>query len=296
MRFLAYDSLRLFTVVARHLSYTAAAVELNLSKGAVSYRIARLEHGLGFKLFHRQNRRISLTAKGKRLLSNARTAFEELETEIETLRRDGRSVVTIGMSTYFASRWLSPRLMTFTSRFPAVGLRLQPTVGPVDLRTQDIDMVIRWGNGKWTDLEIERLFDCPAFPTAGAAMARAVEKSGLTSALEKATLLHDYEGSNAWRNWFHVAGMPYPSQREDLVIPDPNVRVQAVIDGQGVALNDALVNPELEAGRLFRISEVRLTDYGYFLAFPRQALDNPALKQFLDWITQEARGEKDTSS
>lgn len=291
MRFQAYDSLRLFTVVARHLSYTAAAGELNLSKGAVSYRITRLERELGFELFHRQNRRISLTARGKRLLSSARTAFEELEAEIETLRRDGRSVVTIGMSTYFASRWLSPRLMTFTSRFPAVGLRLQPTAGPVDLRAQTIDTVIRWGNGSWTDLEIERLFCCPAFPTAGAAMARTVEKSGLAAALVNATLLHDYEGSSAWRNWFHAAGMAYPSQREDLVIPDPNVRVQAVIDGQGIALNDALVNPELDAGRLFRISEVHLADYGYFLAFPRQALDNPALKQFLDWITQEARSE-----
>ncbi|MDJ0969882.1 MAG: LysR family transcriptional regulator, partial [Kiloniellales bacterium] len=35
MRFRSYDSLRLFDVVARHLSFTAAAEELNLTKGAV---------------------------------------------------------------------------------------------------------------------------------------------------------------------------------------------------------------------------------------------------------------------
>ncbi len=68
MRFKSYDNLRLFTVVARHLSFTAAAAELHLSKGAVSYQITRLENELGFEVFSRQKRGVTLTEEGNRLL------------------------------------------------------------------------------------------------------------------------------------------------------------------------------------------------------------------------------------
>jgi DNA-binding transcriptional LysR family regulator len=195
------------------------------------------------------------------------------------------------MSTYFASRWLSPRLMTFIAGHPRIGLRLQPLIDLIDLidlRAQNIDMAIRWGKGEWTDLEIEPLLPCPAFPTAGAAISKRVAEAGLEAALPGMPLLHDREGSEAWRDWHEAAGLPYRSTRDDLVIPDPNVRVQAVIDGQGVALNDGLVAAELTAGRLFRISTVELANYGYYLAYPRGALNTPGLKAFRDWIMGEA--------
>lgn len=288
MKFKYYDSLRLFTVVASHASFTASANDLNLTKGAVSYQIKQLENALGFKLFERQKSGIVLTNKGRELLAQARVAFDRLESGIENLRQEVHSNITIGMTTYFASRWLSPRLMNFTSRNPNIGLRLQPTVGVVDLHRQNIDMEIRWGTGDWVDLEIECLFKSPVAPTSGKAVARRVEQRGLHEALSTTPLLHDYDGSRAWRDWYRAAGLTLPAARDDLVIPDPNVRVQAVIDGQGIALNDALVNGEIAAGNLLRISEIKLDNYGYFLAYPDGALVNSSLRLFRDWIMAEA--------
>lgn len=288
MRFRSYDNLRLFDVVARHLSFTAAAEELNLTKGAVSYQINRLERDLGFAVFARRHRGVVLTDKGTRLWHASQAAFRDLDREIAGLRQEGPGPITIGLSTYFASRWLSPRLMTFIAGPHRIGLRLQPLIDLTDLRAQNIDMAIRWGKGDWTDVEIEPLLRCPAFPTAGAAIAEQVAKTGLEAALPGAPLLHDRDGSEAWRDWHEAAGLPYRSTRDELVIPDPNVRVQAVIDGQGLALNDELVAAELEAGRLFRVSAVELGDYGYFLAYPKGALETPALKAFRDWIVAEA--------
>jgi DNA-binding transcriptional LysR family regulator len=192
------------------------------------------------------------------------------------------------MATYFASRWLSPRLMTFISTHPRIALRLQPLIDLIDLRTHNIDMAIRWGKGDWTDLEIEPLLSCPAFPTAGTAIANHVAEVGLEAGLPDLPLLHDRDGSAAWRDWHEAAGLPYRPSRDGLVIPDPNVRVQSVIDGQGVALYDGLVAAELAAGRLHRISAVELSSYGYFLAYPKSALDSPGLKAFRDWILAEA--------
>ena len=75
---------------------------------------------------------------------------------------------------------------------------------------------------------------------------------------------------------------------DTLIIPDPNVRVQAVLDGQGIALNDALVNAELQSERLLRLSSFELSDYGYHLAYQKSALANPAVEAFTQWIRKEA--------
>jgi DNA-binding transcriptional LysR family regulator len=289
MRFRSYDSLRLFDVVARHLSFTTAAEELNLTKGAISYRINRLERDLGFPVFTRQHRGIALTEKGEKIWQTSQAAFRDLDREIAELQDEGRGRITIGMATYFASRWLSPRLMTFIVGHPRTALRLQPLIDLIDLRTQNIDMAIRWGKGDWTDLEIEPLLPCPAFPTAGATIAKRVADAGLEAALPDLALLHDRDGSEAWHDWHEAAGLPYRPTRDGLVIPDPNVRVQAVIDGQGVALYDRLVAPELVASQLFQISDVELSNYGYYLAYPRGALNSLGLKAFRDWILEEAQ-------
>jgi DNA-binding transcriptional LysR family regulator len=291
MRFRSYDSLRLFGIVARHLSFTHAAAELNLTKGAVSYQIARLEQALGFPVFHRRQRALSLTEKGRRLWHVSEVAFRDLEREIAELRDAAPGRITVGMSTYFASRWLSPRLMTFTAKYPKIGLRLQPLVDLVDLGAHHIDLAIRWGKGEWTDLEIELLFACPAFPTAGATITKRIAEQRLEQGFASSPLLHDRDDSTAWQDWHDAAGLVYRTTRDDLVIPDPNVRVQAVVDGQGIALNDSLVAAELDDGRLSRISNVELADYGYYLAYPKGALGTPSVKAFRDWMTDQASVE-----
>lgn len=75
-----------------------------------------------------------------------------------------------------------------------------------------------------------------------------------------------------------------------LVIPDPNVRVQAVIDNQGVAINDVLVGSEVSQGVLHLYENVVLEDYGYYLVYPEQALEQPAVRAFRDWVIGEAGG------
>lgn len=288
MHFRSYDKLRLFDAVARRLSFTEAAGELNLTKGAVSYQIKRLEAELGFEIFARRHRGITLTEKGATLWHASQAAFRDLDRAIAGLREADPARITIGMATYFASRWLSPRLMTFMADHPGIGLRLQPLIDLIDLEAAGIDMAIRWGRGDWTDLEIERLFPCPAKPVAGASVAKQIEDLGIEAALPSLTLLQDRDGSQAWLDWHKAAGLPYRPARDDLVIADPNVRVQAVIDGQGVALYDSLVAAELSAGQLIQVSAVELSDYGYYLAYPKGALDKPALKAFRDWIMMEA--------
>ena len=160
------DSLRILDVVATKGGYSAAMEALYLSTGAISYRIKKLEAAIGFELFERNGNKITLTEKGFAVWRSSQRHLGALQQEIESLKENPKRI-TIGMTTYFASRWLAPRLMKFTSAYPEISLRIQPTQGLVDPTTEDIDILVRWGNGLWKDLQIQKLFPCPAFATAG---------------------------------------------------------------------------------------------------------------------------------
>ena len=288
MRFRSFHRIPIFEAIARLGSFSAAADELGLTKGAVSYQIKQLESELGFMVFQRFARGIRLTAQGTDLLATARSALDDIERKIEHVRKAEGRVLTIGVTTYFASRWLSPRLMEFMRMHPDVRLRIQPMIDLLNLEGEGIDLAIRWGCGDWTDVSIEPLFPCPAWPVGDESSLDRVRKLGLAEAFQTFTLLRDRDDSNAWSHWYDAAGLAYTERADALVVPDPNVRVQAVIDGQGVALNDRLVDQEIEAGTLFRLGVDELASYGYYLALPRGASSNPDVETFAGWLRQAA--------
>ena len=290
MRFRNFDQLRCFCLVAAHSSFTAAAEVLNLTKGAVSYQIDNLENELGFKVFVRRKQGIQLTTQGQALLLVAQPSFRSVENEIGRLRKSEKPGITIGMATYFASRWLSPRLMHFITAHAGISLRIQPLIDLTDWYSNDLDLAVRWGKGEWldTDMTCERIFGCPAVLTCSSQIGTEIERRGMESVIAEQTLLHDRDGSRAWLDWFDKAGIESAHNLGDLVIPDPNVRVQAVVDGQGIALYDRLVEDEVVAGRLYQYRDVELSDYGYYLVYPRNDDPDSPVSVFRDWIMQEA--------
>ena len=74
------NSLIVFEAAARHLSFTQAANELNVTQGAVSRQIRQLEDYLGNELFIRANRNIYLTPTG---LKYYQTIYSSLLTVAE---------------------------------------------------------------------------------------------------------------------------------------------------------------------------------------------------------------------
>jgi DNA-binding transcriptional LysR family regulator len=195
------------------------------------------------------------------------------------------------MSSYFASRWLSPRLMSFMQLYPDIQLRVQPMTQLFDLERQGVDVAIRWGNGAWDDVEIIPFLTMPAWPTGNPDVARRVKTIGIERAFSELKLLRDHDDSTAWSDWHTAAGLPLQTRKDTLIIPDPNVRVQAVIDGQGIALNDRLIKQEIDERKLVRLSKVELSSYGYFLARPASGRNEHSVEEFVQWLkdTQPAK-------
>ena len=286
MRFRSYDALKIFDAVARTLSMTKAADEVHQSKGSISYQINKLEAELGFRLFERAHAKLELTEEGRRLWHVSQTAMSQIDREIEDLRGTASGAVTIGALTYFSSRWLSPRLTRFFEANPGISLRIEP-INSVDMmRSVKVDMAILWGIDGWEGHKSELLLSLPAVPTASRAVAEQVRQLGLAEAVRQLPLLGDSSGDSGWRAWHAAAGLPYAPSRSSLTIPDSNSRVQAVVDGQGIALWDDLVAPEIDDGTLVRLSDVGVKDAGYRILFTERPMSQSA-EAFLDWLRAE---------
>ncbi|WP_120505475.1 LysR substrate-binding domain-containing protein [Sulfitobacter mediterraneus] len=286
MRFRSYDALKTFDAVARNLSMTRAADEQHQSKGSISYQVGKLEAELGFALFKRAHAKLELTEEGRRLWHVSQTALSQIDREIEDLRGTVSGAVTVGALTYFSSRWLSPRLARFFEANPGISLRIEPINSVEMLRSVRVDMALLWGIGGWEDHKSELLMSLPAVPTANRTVAEQVSRLGLAEAVRQLPLLGDSSGDAGWRAWHKSAGLPYAPSRSSLTIPDSNSRVQAVVDGQGIALWDDLVAPEIDDGTLVRLSDIRVENAGYFVIFTDQPMSQGA-EAFLGWLRAE---------
>ena len=286
MRFRSYDSLKTFDAVARTLSMTKAADEMHQSKGSISYQVGKLEAELGLRLFERAHAKLELTEEGRRLWHVSQTALSQIDREIEDLRGTAAGAVTVGALTYFSSRWLSPRLTRFFEANPGISLRIEPINSVEMLRSVRVDMAVLWGIGGWEGHKCELLLSLPAVPTANHAVAEQVRQLGLAEAVRQLPLLGDSSGDSGWRAWHAAAGLPYAPSRSSLTIPDSNSRVQSVVDGQGIALWDDLVAPEIDDGTLVRLSDVGVKDAGYRILFTERPMSQSA-EAFLDWLRAE---------
>ena len=105
------NGLRAFEAAARHLSFTQAAAELNVTQTAISHQIKRLEEELGVRLFIRQNRALALTPEAKEYLPGIRAAFNDLRLATDRLlRKDNDHVLTVSTLASLAAKWLLPRV------------------------------------------------------------------------------------------------------------------------------------------------------------------------------------------
>ena len=101
--------LRAFEAAARTSSFTAAAAELNLTSGAISYQIRALEAHLGFSLFERLPRGVRLSPMGVAYLPPVRKAFEELaDSTVGLFGGSERVQITVHAPVSLAALWLAP--------------------------------------------------------------------------------------------------------------------------------------------------------------------------------------------
>lgn len=281
------NGLRAFEAAARHLSFTLAAQELNVTQTAISHQIRRLEEELGIRLFIRQSRSLALTPQAAEYLPGIRAAFQDLRTATDRLlRKDDDRVLTISTLTSLAVKWLLPRLSSFQEQHPEIDVRITTSTELVDFRTSNVDAAIRYGQGRWPGLDAEWLMAEHLFPVCSPKLLTGERALRRPEDLEHATLLHTSSTIDDWRLWFTAAGLPaHLSQNRGLTFDLAFMTIQAAIDGLGVAMGQtAYVADDVANGRLVVPFNVSMPSAGYYFVTPQDRPAASKLKLFRDWL------------
>jgi len=295
MKRIPVGPLRAFDVAARNLNLTAAAEEMNVTHAAVSRQVKQLEQRLGVQLFERLPRGLKLTAHGALLAEGTREAFDRLATALEDIAVPAvRHKLTISTFSSLASRWLMPRLQAFSSRFPDIDLQIITTARLVDFGREDVDIGIRFGNGRYPGLHVVPLFQPKEIAVCSPSLLKAGPPINSFEDLRHHTLLHD-ESYREWIRWLDAVGVKGVNPRRGIICGDRNSMLQAALEGQGIALASAVfAQGELNAGRLVKVftNEITMEYSIYAVCLPRR-LSDPIIGGALEWLEFEAKTSHD---
>lgn len=290
------NALRAFEAAARHLSFNAAAEELNVTPAAISHQIKALEADLGVKLFKRLNRAVRLTDAGQACLPGLRDGFERIAQAVARARQgDSVGLLTVTASPAVAAKWLVPRLERFHARHPAIDLRIDASMGLVDLVRDDVHVGLRYGSGNYPGLHTELLLRAEVFPVCSPNLLKGKHPLRKPEDLRHYTLIHDETSTLDprgldWAMWLRAAGVTDIEAGRGLRFNQVALALDAAIGGRGVALaRDVFAGDDLAAGRLVRpFGKSMPVDFAIYVVIPPPLLAAPKVKAFRDWLFEEA--------
>jgi LysR family transcriptional regulator, glycine cleavage system transcriptional activator len=290
------NSLRVFEAVARHLSFSDAADELGVSTPAVSHQVRHLEDHLGILLFHRSNRTIALTPAGAILFPEIHEALVRLRNATTQLRRrEVTTSLTIGVPPSFAAKWLIPRLPRLRDHCPEIEIRIACSSQLIDFGTQNVDVAIRYGQGKYPGLHADPLMTTEFFPVCSPALAGGSPGLLVPNDLRHFVLLHDEIPAKlptlpSWKTWLDTAGARLVDSAAGPRFDTSFLTLELAVAGKGVALAlSTLAADDLAEGRLVRPFACGLpSEFSFFLVCPPTSLCQPNVRAFRAWLLREA--------
>ena len=287
------SSLCAFEAAARHLSFTRAAIELNITQGAISQRIKTLEDMLGARLFLREGNAIRLTDVGHEYLPSARAAITEVL--VATDRAIGRQrgdVLTIACLGTFALKCLIPNLKHFRARHPEIVLRVRTLVPYETSAQQDFDVSIQYGVGDWPGLFARKIGPEEIFPVCSPELARSGAGMREPSDLANYTIIRTASPlilRDDWPLWLEAAGIPDLAFSDEMTCDLLYPSYQAAIEGMGVALGrTVVVEKDLREGRLVEPFGVRLpSPLGYYVVATQERSRLAKVERFTAWVLEQ---------
>ncbi|HET6161100.1 MAG TPA: transcriptional regulator GcvA [Dongiaceae bacterium] len=290
-------ALRGFEAAARHLGFTKAAAELNVTPAAVSHAIRELEVDLKVRLFERSSRVVRLTPAGEILSRAVAEGLGTIGRAVQRLRAvDARPKLMVTTSPSLAAKWLVPRLDGFLAEHPEVDVRIDVSQRLADFAEDGVDIAIRFGTGDYPGLVVERLFEESVFPVCSPNLLKSRHPLKEPRDLKHHTLIHiDWDAQWAtwpnWAMWLRAAGAPEVDATRGLHLSQTSLALQAALDGHGIALGDStLVADDLAARRLVRPFSMALkgpSQLAYHLVHAPRRSEEPLIKAFRRWVLEE---------
>jgi LysR family transcriptional regulator, glycine cleavage system transcriptional activator len=291
------NSLKIVESAARHQNFTRAGEEQFITASAVSQRVKGLEDQLRFKIFQRRKNAVSLTPEGELFVRKVREALDRIVAAgLEVRRREHEHMLKISVLPTFAMRWLLPRLNDFQDGHADTHLHLSTSYDETDFRQGDLDLEIRYGDGRFPGLYSEPLFREDLTPVCSIALFRRILGNRSFTDMDPRelslfTLLHSDTCMSNWKSWLEHVGAPKVlDEARAMSFDSCMLSFQAANAGLGFAVaNRAYVQSDIDEGRLvapFRVEHPNRM--GWHFVCPKGHLGSPKLEAFRSWLRKEA--------
>lgn len=285
------NAVRTFEAAARHVSFTKAADELNVTHGAVSRQVALLEEWFGIKLFRRAPSQLGLTDAGQTYYREVTAILDRLALASMDMKDQATpSVLRVNAPPTFTMRWLIGRIAAFQRKRPDVELRLTTSLGPVNASDLSSDVAIRGEQpamAGWRSMHFMTELIAPV------CHADVLERNALTTPadLTKVTLLTYLTEPYDWRQWLLSAGGEMSGGQSTLRFEQMYFALQATQDRLGIGLFPLfLVIDDLVSRRLcVPFGPLGLRKRAYSALFRDDANDLAVIREFCGWLSDAGR-------
>lgn len=287
-------SLRYFEVAARVGSFTAAAEELSISQSAVSHRIGMLEKQIGYRLFIRSKRGVTLTDQGDFYYGEISKAFGRIIAATEQLTPTvGATSVNLTVTPLISSRWLIPRMMDFSAKHPDVQLNLNHseeriTTGTIKGAVEDQAAISyrRRVPPNWTQ---ELLFSVGMVPLCNPTLLPNARSEIDPEDLLSLPIAHEKD-RRWWTEWFRMAGLAAHKVPNGPIVDAPMSLIETALNGQAVVLSPpTLFQDYVDAGLLtMPVGKKVQIPIDYYLMLPDKVGSTLGVRKFVKWVREQA--------
>lgn len=279
-----------FEALARLRSVTQAAEELCVTPSAVSHRVKQLEQIIGTKLFGRAD--FSLTTEGSEYLAHVReglTTLQKFPGAAGTSGTPGKRKLRLAVTPTFARSLLIPRLRQFTEAYPEIDVTLGVSIPLLDVVAEDADLIVRFGTGRYADLEHVCLTKDVITPLASPGFVREHGPFETAADLEGESLLRS--PLEPWRTWFAAHHLDWAEPVDGSQFNDIGLMCDAAAAGMGIALvRLKLGAPWLENGSLVRLGAGEVftrgipSPHAHYLCWRTGTMDRWECSAFAEWL------------
>lgn len=279
------NAIRVFAIVARTGSLTAAGAELGVTSGAVSHQLKKLEDELGVSLFRRGNNTVSLTDVGRRFYEEVAPAIGLIERSADALYRD-ESEISVHATTSLALRWLIPSLDRFRALCPQVRVRVETSSVRGFPAVPDSDVSIRYFRAGaaaegWEFLarDLRRPVVSPRI-LAG--------DTGQAISIPDVPALQCSVGNRGWKLWCETFNISLADLSLAHAFDTDDAALHACVAGLGMVLAPTiLTSREMKSGALVALPGYEPVETGTY-RYQRRS-ESRAARQFCGWMNTEMR-------
>jgi LysR family transcriptional regulator, glycine cleavage system transcriptional activator len=280
------SALRAIEAIARTGNLARAAVELGVTAGALSQRLAKAELALGQSLFIRTSAGLKPTDTCAAVAPQLTRAILDLSAVVSKMRQTDEAVLSVSVAPIFASRWLIWRIRKFNEMNPTISVRIEPTVELVDLDRSEMDVGIRVGENPGLGLGATKLLDQRVFPVCSPEIAQRIRTP---EDLLRQTIIRENEKLYGWDTWLSEHGLLTSELKAGPTYGDASLCLDAAMTGQGVFMAwETLACDALERGQIAApFSQRSSTGATYWFATSQFSAQKSSVRKFRLWLQEE---------